>query len=868
MSLHGVESASQSQIQHAAADYIRRGFAVCRLSADTKRPNQVGWPERSAEPGEFTAADEVGIQTGWISNYLVVVDLDDVSARNLADEHLPPTSMVAGHAGNPRAHRYYVIDDAETLGDAVTAPHKAEKSTAAALRRGVALGPPGRQFRHSVSGHTILDFKARGGQVVAPPSRHDKHGARSWAADGEPARIPFATLWDAVRNLARACGWVDESPRSDKRGDAASPAATRDDKPAPWRPSPTANGEPRYGGEITKELDRARLVARACKYSDTLPPAHSGNGGHDRTFAVACVAILDFDLTRDEALSVLRHYNTRCRKGDEWSDAELLHKIDDAAGLERSKNGPRGYQALKLHRPNDPRGVADPSRLAEVFRGDAVFRCWRGQVYRYDGARYKLVNPEELTSEVWRAVDEEFAAIHDRCVRAAQQTYGVACDAASGANTAAPPTPKLPERRSVTQRVCGEVVAALKAYTCVPSEVELNSWLDGRGARDVIAVANGLLDLTDETPRLEPHSPDWFSTTCLPFDYDPAATCPLWEATVAERMSNDPERVEVLRQWFGYLLQRSRNQASRFLVLMGEASSGKSTIVNAMQSLLGEENCTASDLDALFDRFGLADTLGKQLVVCADSGDFDRLQMARLKAFTGGDPMPFERKGKDVFRHLPTAKLVISTNQLARFQDPSNGIWRRVLLVNCDAVIAAADRKPEMLDPAFWHLRGEAPGLLNWAIGGLAALRRGNWKFPDCEAIRNAVEEHRTMSDPVRTFLLERVEEAPGELTDLYPEYKQWCSATGLTQPVGAIVFGRRVRSIYPVAQSVPVRCGRFDGGSSGRKWRGLRLRQFAEPGAVEFIDAPRVILSDETTAAEDRRATDGGVGAPSVAHL
>lgn len=78
-------------------------------------------------------------------------------------------------------------------------------------------------------------------------------------------------------------------------------------------------------------LDRAR------KYVAKMPPAVSGHGGHNQTFRVACVLVLGFELSQDEALELLRDYNQTCQPP--WTDKELLHKIQSAS----QQQGERGY---------------------------------------------------------------------------------------------------------------------------------------------------------------------------------------------------------------------------------------------------------------------------------------------------------------------------------------------------------------------------------------------------------------------------------------------------------------------------------------------------------------------------------------------
>ena len=79
------------------------------------------------------------------------------------------------------------------------------------------------------------------------------------------------------------------------------------------------------------------VIDRAKKYVAKIPPAISGQGGHNRTFHVACLLVLGFALTEAEAMAVMGEYNARCQPP--WTNRELMHKVQDAA----KQPGERGY---------------------------------------------------------------------------------------------------------------------------------------------------------------------------------------------------------------------------------------------------------------------------------------------------------------------------------------------------------------------------------------------------------------------------------------------------------------------------------------------------------------------------------------------
>jgi replicative DNA helicase len=70
------------------------------------------------------------------------------------------------------------------------------------------------------------------------------------------------------------------------------------------------------------------VVERARKYLSKLPPAVSGQRGHDKTFHVACVLVLGFGLSESEALPVILEWNQFCQPP--WTERELARKLSEA----------------------------------------------------------------------------------------------------------------------------------------------------------------------------------------------------------------------------------------------------------------------------------------------------------------------------------------------------------------------------------------------------------------------------------------------------------------------------------------------------------------------------------------------------------
>ena len=93
------------------------------------------------------------------------------------------------------------------------------------------------------------------------------------------------------------------------------------------------------------------IIERARRYLAKMPPAVSGQHGHDQTFSVACTLVQGFGLSVAEAGPLFAEYNTRC--SPPWSERDLAHKLTDADRAAPPAEG-RGHLARSTG-PASPR---------------------------------------------------------------------------------------------------------------------------------------------------------------------------------------------------------------------------------------------------------------------------------------------------------------------------------------------------------------------------------------------------------------------------------------------------------------------------------------------------------------------------------
>ena len=334
----------------------------------------------------------------------------------------------------------------------------------------------------------------------------------------------------------------------------------------------------------------------------------------------------------------------------------------------------------------------------------------------------------------------------------------------------------------------------------------LNSWLDGVNGARVFSMANGNVsfdDIDPDTgkPKLLPHTPGYFTFSKVDYDYDPDATCPLWDLFLRDVLHPHTENVLLLQQFLGYLFRPDLNE-QKFLLCYGEGANGKSVFFDVVESLVGKRNCSHLGLYGFnpnYSQFALYPTLGKIVNMStegshmiADEGE------AIFKSYIAGDDIQFERKHRDPISAKPTAKIMIATNNRPRFNDKTPALWRRMLLVPFVKVVKYEQQIKDLAD----KLKAELPGIFNWALEGMAKLNKDG-VFAESEESKLDIEEYRQDSDPARFFLLEHCTYTPGGFStpsaELYNIYKQFCQDNGY-KPLSSGQFGRSIKRAQPKA--------------------------------------------------------------------
>ena len=181
--------------------------------------------------------------------------------------------------------------------------------------------------------------------------------------------------------------------------------------------------------------------------------------------------------------------------------------------------------------------------------------------------------------------------------------------------------------------------------------------------KSVINFQNGMYDAVKK--KIYKHTPKVMSINQIPWEYDPKddhGSGIEIEKFLSQAIPDKDDR-EMLLEYIGLCCTIDTSQ-QKMLVICGEGGTGKSTIINLIQELVGKRNTSNVAMSKLSKDFQAIRMMGKLLNACADL-EIDALDdVSTIKKLIGEDAISDSFKGKDVISFDNYAKLLFSTNEL------------------------------------------------------------------------------------------------------------------------------------------------------------------------------------------------------------
>lgn len=351
--------------------------------------------------------------------------------------------------------------------------------------------------------------------------------------------------------------------------------------------------------------------------------------------------------------------------------------------------------------------------------------------------------------------------------------------------------------------------------------------VDAREAANFVGFANGTYDVRDDSWHPGADSNPTLYT--IPHDYDPGRVVDrdgvMWR--FLDTLSCGREDVRSLMcQVFG-LCMVSCLSTRETPLLVSPGQHGKSTFLEVINAMMGEDLVSSKSVHELCNQFGLDSLRGKAVNV-ADDEDVSVLktaQVRRLKIIGSHGTLFADRKCIKGVEFRTSQTLVIASNASPRttIRDANNGLWDRLVLIPFDADfsnLSKTKRDPDMVA----KVTSEDAILDAIALGieAVPLMRDNGWRMTATGDSLERTLEMRMASDSVLAWVRDEVSIIMGTdyddpklldgvfVCEAFLAYRNYCSRANC-QACSMTAFSTHVRELNPHLNSYKVRwkmCG------------------------------------------------------------
>jgi hypothetical protein len=310
-----------------------------------------------------------------------------------------------------------------------------------------------------------------------------------------------------------------------------------------------------------------------------------------------------------------------------------------------------------------------------------------------------------------------------------------------------------------------------------------------------INMENGVLHINMQTGKrkLLDHDQKYNFTTLLPFSYEPTKACPKFDKWMEKQLPSKEAHIA----YYAFVAScLTKHKADIIMLLAGETSTGKSSLIDVTRRLIGLDNSVAVSAGTLFSGKPEAAAVAMQMENKLLAYDFDAQPFRHLEMLlkvAAQEPL----QGWQM--HV-TRRPVVNYGRLLIAMNPYNysvfnaAVARRFITLNMNVKV----EKDNNVMPAIFE---ELPGIFNHVLNiGIKHLIENNGTIKQTEELKkNTLQFHTGQRDAVRWFdsfyalpnrtedksnkleLLDKLKKVNKEplvlktVSELYREFRLWC---------------------------------------------------------------------------------------------
>lgn len=304
-----------------------------------------------------------------------------------------------------------------------------------------------------------------------------------------------------------------------------------------------------------------------------------------------------------------------------------------------------------------------------------------------------------------------------------------------------------------------------------------------------------------ETGRTEDFSPDKIVTNRIPHDYNQSVKVnQTIEKFFHDVTCGDDGIKELLLQFIGYCMYSDITAQNAF-ILTGKGANGKSTFLDMLREMLGEENTSELMIKDFSERFSKIKIVGKLANLGDDIDDKYVDDPSTFKILSAGGRLTVEQKFMDPVSYTSKAKMIFTTNRMPKINDRSDAIMRRLIIVPFKAKF---DKNSPDYDPNIGKKLADEDAMEYLIVLAVEALKRflaAGSTFPEPQAVLDEKANYEQYNNPIVAFIcdtgIDKI--VNNSVKGVYEEFVDYCASENIRGLYGKKQFNKALEERLPI---------------------------------------------------------------------
>ena len=321
-----------------------------------------------------------------------------------------------------------------------------------------------------------------------------------------------------------------------------------------------------------------------------------------------------------------------------------------------------------------------------------------------------------------------------------------------------------------------------------------------QGDLNTVVLADGYRKYSDSCWKAVPIDQDlrrrvavpWSYTDAKPIKFDQFLDEILCKPDGLPLVDRDQLR-QLIWEMLGYCLV-THTRFEQCFILCGKGANGKSVLGNVAKEMVGRVNTTSIQPTQMGNVFQRSNLEGKLLNLVTELNQNEELEDGMLKAIVSGEMMSVEKKFQNPREIEPYAKHIILTNHMPRIRDYSDGLFRRVSIIELQRQFLGDADDPHLID----KLKCEMDAITSRALDAVGRLIDRGGQFTKPQSSEVAKSNWKANNNHLHLFLSECVKDnqvGNVGVQTLYDAYDRWFATSGLRARLGRNHFSQRVEA-------------------------------------------------------------------------